>query len=169
MGKLVYLTVTRPDISYSVSQVSKFMHAPRTPHLEVIMKILRYLKGTPGKEILMKNNNSTEVCGYSDADWAGSFDGKSITDFCTFVGRNLVTWRSKKQNIMARSSAKVGYRAMTSTASELTWIKQLLVDMNITSATPIKIFYDNQVARYIVSNLVFHERTKYIEVDCHFV
>jgi hypothetical protein len=96
MGKLVYLTVTRPDISYSVSQVSKFMHAPRTPHLEVIIKILRYLKGTPGKEILMKNNNSTEVCGYSDADWTGSFDGKSITDFCTFVGRNLVTWRSKK-------------------------------------------------------------------------
>jgi hypothetical protein len=91
VDKLIYLTVTRPDISYSVSQVSKFMHAPRTPHLEAVTKILWYLKGTPGKEILMKNNNSNEVCGYSDADWAGSFDRKSTIDFYTFVGENLVT------------------------------------------------------------------------------
>jgi hypothetical protein len=70
---------------------------------------------------------------------------------------------------MARSSAEAEYRAMTSTANELIWIKQLLVDMNITSATLMKIFYDNQAARHIASNLVFHERTKYIELDCHFV
>jgi hypothetical protein len=70
---------------------------------------------------------------------------------------------------MARSSAEAEYRAMASTANELIWIKQLLVDMNITSATLMKIFYDNQAARHIASNLVFHERTKYIELDCHFV
>jgi hypothetical protein len=68
VGKLIYLTVTRPDISYSVSQVSKFMHALRTSHLKSINRILRYLKGIPGKGILMKNNNSNDVCGYSDAD-----------------------------------------------------------------------------------------------------
>jgi hypothetical protein len=70
---------------------------------------------------------------------------------------------------MARSSAEAEYRAMTSTSRELTWIKQLLVDMNITSTTPMKMFCDNQVVRHIASNPVFHERTKYIEVDCHFV
>ena len=102
------------------------MHAPRTPHLESIDRILKYLKRTFGKEICMKNNDSKNVCGYSDADWAGSFDRKSTTGFCTFVGGNLVTWKSKKQSVVARSSAEAEYRAMASTASELTWIKQLL-------------------------------------------
>jgi hypothetical protein len=79
----------------------------------------------------MKKNVTNNVVGYSDADWAGSCDRKSTTGFCTFVGKNLVTWKSKKQNIVARSSAEVEYRAMTSTASELTWIKHLLHDMKI--------------------------------------
>jgi hypothetical protein len=70
VGKLIYLTVTRPDIAYSVSQISQFMHTPRTSHLEAVNRILRYLKGTPGKGILMKNNNSNTLCGYSDVDWA---------------------------------------------------------------------------------------------------
>jgi hypothetical protein len=90
-GKLIYLTVTRPDISYVVGQVSKFMQAPRKPHLDVIDRILRYLKGTPGKGIWMKNNKSNEVCGYADADWAGSFDRRSTTGYCTFIGDNIVT------------------------------------------------------------------------------
>ena len=161
--------MTRPDISYSVSQVSQFMHSPKTSHLEAINKILRYLKRTPGKGILMKNNNSNDICGYSDADYAGSFDRKSTTGFCTFVGGNLVTWKSKKQNVVARSSAEAEYRAMASTASELTWIKQLLADLNIKTEEPMKMFCDNQAARHIASNPVFHERTKHIKVDCHFI
>jgi ATP-dependent RNA circularization protein (DNA/RNA ligase family) len=68
MSKLIYLIVTRPNISYSISQVSKFMHALRTSHLEAINEILRYLKETSDKGILMKKNNSNDVCGYSDAD-----------------------------------------------------------------------------------------------------
>jgi Reverse transcriptase (RNA-dependent DNA polymerase) len=131
VGKLIYLTVTRPDISFAVSLVSQFMHAPKTPHLDAINRILRYLKGTPGKGIWMKNNGTNDLYGYSDADWTGSFDRKSTTGFCTFVGGNLVTWKSKKQNVVAQSSAEVEYQAMASTASELTWIKQLLVDLGV--------------------------------------
>jgi Reverse transcriptase (RNA-dependent DNA polymerase) len=123
VGKLIYLTVTRPDISFAVSQVSQFMHAPKTIHMEAVNKILRYLKKTPRKEILMKNNNTNEICGYSDADWAGSFDRKSTTGYCTFVGGNIVAWKSKKQNVVARSSSKAEYRAMASTANEFLWIK----------------------------------------------
>jgi hypothetical protein len=89
--KLIYLTVTRPDLAFVVSQISQFMHAPRTPHLEAINRILRYLKGSPGKGILMKRNNTNDICGYSDTDWVGSFDRKSTTGFYTFVGGNLVT------------------------------------------------------------------------------
>jgi Reverse transcriptase (RNA-dependent DNA polymerase) len=169
IGKLNYLTVTRSDISFSVSQISKFMHTPRTSHLNAIDRILRYLKGTPGKGVWMKNNNSNDICGYSDADWAGSFDRKSTTGFYTFVGGNLATWKSKKQNVVARSSAEAEYRAMASTASELIWIKQLLADMGIETQNPMKMFCDNQAARHIASNPVFHERTKHIEIDCHFV
>jgi Reverse transcriptase (RNA-dependent DNA polymerase) len=169
IGKLIYLTVIRPDMSFAVSQISKFMHLPRSPHLDAVNRILRYLKGTPGKGIWIKRNNTNAICGYSDADWAGSFDRKSITGFCTFVGGNLVTWKSKKQNVVARSSAEAEYRAMASTASELTWIKQVLIDLNIKVEEPMKMFCDNQSARYIASNLVFHERTKHIEVDYHFI
>eukprot|EP00257_Ricinus_communis_P018990 XP_015577840.1 uncharacterized protein LOC107261645 [Ricinus communis] len=126
VGKLIYLTVTRPDITYAMSMVSQFMHASRTSHSEAIDKILRYLKGTPGQGIWMKKNNTNTIVGFFDADWAGSYDKKSTTGFCTFVGGNLVTWKSKKQNVMARSSAEAEYRAMASTASELIWIKQYL-------------------------------------------
>ncbi|XP_048229552.1 uncharacterized mitochondrial protein AtMg00810-like [Ricinus communis] len=96
VGKLIYLTVTRPDITYAVSMVSQFMHAPRTSHLDAVDRILRYLKGTPGQGIWMKNNNMTDIVGFSDADWAGSYDRKSTSDFCIFVGGNPVTWKSKK-------------------------------------------------------------------------
>jgi hypothetical protein len=169
VGKLIYLTVTRPDMSFAIGQISKFIHSPRTPHLDVIDRILRYLKRNLDKRIWMKNNNTNAICGYSDTDWAWSFHKKSTIGFCAFVGRNLVTWKSKKQNIVARSSAEAEYRAMTSTASELTWIKQVLANLNIKTKEPMKMFCDNQSARHIVTNPVFYERTKHIEVDCHFI
>jgi hypothetical protein len=167
--KLIYLTVTRPDLAFVVSQISQFMHAPRTPHIEAINRILRYLKGSPGKGILMKRNNTNDICGYSDTDWVGSFDRKSTTGFYTFVGGNLVTWKSKKQNVVARSSAEAEYCVMASTASELTWIKHVLTDLNFEIKEPVKMFCDNQSARHIAANHVFHERTKHIEVDCHYI
>ncbi|KAJ4750231.1 Copia protein [Rhynchospora pubera] len=117
----------------------------------------------------MKKNNTNEIVGYSDADWAGSFDRKSTTGYCTFVGGNLVTWKSKKQNVVARSSAEAEYRAMASTASEMIWIKHLITDMGVTCNKTMQMHCDNQAARHIASNPVFHERTKHIEVDCHFV
>jgi len=91
VGKLIYFTVTRSNLAFSVSQVSQFMHSLRSCHLEAIDKILKYLKRTPGKGILMKNNNSNEICGYTDAYWAENFDRKSTASYCTFVDGNIVT------------------------------------------------------------------------------
>jgi hypothetical protein len=109
--------------------------------------------------------------GYTDADWAGNpHDRKSTTGFCIFVGGNLVVWKSKKQSVVARSSTDAEYRAMATTTSEITWIKCLLHDLGYDQIEkPTKLFCDSQAAIHIASNSVFHERTKHIEVDCHFV
>ncbi|XP_048228678.1 uncharacterized protein LOC125369751 [Ricinus communis] len=89
--------------------------------------------------------------------WAESCDKKSNIGFCTFLGGNLVTWKSRKQSVVARSSAKAEYRAMTSMAGELIWIKQVLQDMKIECNGSMKIYCDHQAARHITSNPVFHE------------
>ncbi|XP_004306286.1 PREDICTED: uncharacterized mitochondrial protein AtMg00810-like [Fragaria vesca subsp. vesca] len=170
VGKLIYLTITRPDITYAVSIVSQFMQAPTQAHLHIVKRILRYLKGSAGRGILLKNNGNTNIMGYTDADWAGnSLDRKSTTGFCTFVGGNLVTWKSKKQTVVARSSAEAEYRAMAATACELIWLKGLLSDLGSPCSQPISLYCDNQAAMHIASNPVFHERTKHIEVDCHYI
>ncbi|XP_070679109.1 uncharacterized mitochondrial protein AtMg00810-like [Malus domestica] len=170
VGKLIYLTITRPDISYSVSLASQFMHSPTLVHWEIVKRILRYLKSSVGKGILMKNNGSNHIKAYTDANWAGNaIVRKSTAGFCTFVGGNLVTWKSKKQTVVARCNAEAEYRAMAATTCEFIWLKGLLSDLGFTSNTPMSLFCDNQAAMHIASNSVFHERTKYIEVDSHYI
>lgn len=113
VGRLIYLAHTRPDIAYSVSVISQFMHDPRESHLQAAYRILHYLKGNPGKGILFKKTNTLTLEAYTDADYASSLvDRRSTTRYCTFLGGNLVTWRSKKQNVVARSSAKSEFRAI---------------------------------------------------------
>ncbi|CAL2230655.1 unnamed protein product [Prunus armeniaca] len=113
VGRLIYLTITRPHISHAVSLVSQFMHSPQSTHLQAVKRILHYLKGSIGCGILMRKNGNNQIIGYSNVDWAGcQIDRKSNTGYCTFVGGNLVTWKSKKQSVVARSSAEAEYRAM---------------------------------------------------------
>ncbi|KAM1687291.1 hypothetical protein ACFX2K_035286 [Malus domestica] len=170
VGKLIYLTITRPDISYSVNLANQFMHSHTLVHWEIVKRILRYLKSSVGRGIIMKNNGLNHILAYIDADWAGNaLDRKSSTSFCTFVRGNLVTWKSKKQTVIARSSAEAEYRAMAAIACELIWLKGLLSELGFTSMTHMSLYYDNQAAMHITSNLVFHERTKHIEVDCHYI
>ena len=86
-----------------------------------------------------------------------------------FVRGNLVSWKSKKQSVVSRSSVEFEYKAMTQSACEIMWIHQLLAEVGIKTSVPTKLWCDNQVALYIASNHVFHEQTKHIEIDCHFV
>ena len=89
------------------------MHDPRQPHLDAVYMILRYLKAAPEKGVMFTKNNHLGVESYTDADWAGCLgDRRSTSGYCTFVGGNLVTWRSKKQPMVALSSAEAEYRAM---------------------------------------------------------
>ncbi|KAM1191320.1 hypothetical protein ACFX2I_011821 [Malus domestica] len=108
--KLIYRIITRPDISYAVSIMSQFMHTLTLMHMQIVKRILRYLKRSIGRGLLVKKNDNTAIMGYIGANWAvNSLDRKLTTGFCTFVGGNLVTWRSKKQSVVARSSAEAEY------------------------------------------------------------
>ena len=113
VGRLIYISHTRPDIAFAVSVVSQFMHDPRSSHMNAVYRILRYLKSSPGKGLFYTKQGSIQVECYTDADWAGSLDDRrSTSGYCTFVGGNLIAWRSKKQSVVARSTAEAEFRAM---------------------------------------------------------
>lgn len=115
-------------------------------------------------------HDHTKIECFSDADWARSKDNRRSTSrYCVFVGGSLASWKSKKQNVVSRSSAESKYRAKTQSVSEILWIHQLLTEICFKVLVPAKLWCDNQVALYITSNLVFLERTKHIEVDYYFV
>lgn len=170
VGKLIYLSHTRPDIAYAVSVVSRFMHAPSEEHMKAVYRILKYLKATPGKGLFFGKNQDHKVVGYTDADWAGDrMDGKSTSGYFTFVGGNLVTWRSKKQKVVSRSSAEAEFRGMVHGVCELLWIKRILRDLGIALTAPMQLRCDNESAVKIANNHVQHDRTKHVEIDRHFI
>ncbi|CAA7026211.1 unnamed protein product [Microthlaspi erraticum] len=130
VGKLIYLTLTGPDICFDVNQISHHIQVPKKYHWEMVDRILRYLKGTSGQGIWMRCNGSSDIVHYCDADWASDReDRRSTTDYCTFIGGNLVTWKSKKQKVAACSSAEAEYRAMRTLTNELMLLKMLLLDL----------------------------------------
>lgn len=170
VGKLLYLSHTRPDITYAVGILSRYMHAPRVRHRDAVFRVLRYLKKGPGRGLLFSRNDHLKIEVFTDADWAGNRDDrKSITGYCTFVGGNLVTWRSKKQNVVARSSAEAEFRAMSQGLCEGLWLRTLLGDLSLQEESPISLYCDNKAAISIAHNPVQHDRTKHVEVDRHFI
>ncbi|XP_073294587.1 uncharacterized protein [Primulina huaijiensis] len=170
VGRLIYLTVTRPDISYDVQVLSQFMHAPKKSHMDAAFRVLRYLKSAPGLGILLSASCSFSLQAYCDSDWAACpMTRRSVTGYCIKLGSSLISWKSKKQSTMSRSSAEAEYRAMASTTCEVTWILGLLNDMGVTLLSPPTLFRDNQAALHIAANPLYHERTKHIEIDCHLI
>ena len=169
VGALQYLTFTRPDIAYSVNQVCQFMHSPLESHYVAVKRILRYLKGTLGWGICFRPG-SLALKAYTDADWAGDPNNRrSTTGFVVFLGSNPVSWSSKKQHIVSRSSTKAEYRAMATTTAKIVWLQQLLNDLHIhTSSSPV-LHCDNISAMALATNPILHSKAKHIEVDCHFV
>ncbi|XP_024313242.1 uncharacterized protein LOC106865836 isoform X1 [Brachypodium distachyon] len=155
VGRLIYLSHT---IAFAVSVVSQFMHDPRSTHMEVVNRILRYLKGCLGKGLLYTRQGNVQVECYTDADWAGSLDDRrSTSGYCTFVGGNLVSWRSKKQSVVARSTAEAEFRAMAHGVCELLWLQILLTELRLYRHTPLMLYCDNKAAIDIANNPVQHD------------
>ena len=103
-----------------MSVVSQFLHSPCDSHNDVVIRILHYIKGTPGQEVLYENRGQNQIVGYCNADWASSpVDKRSTSEYYVFIGGNLVSWKSKKQDVVARSSADAEYRAMALVTCEL--------------------------------------------------
>ncbi|WVZ16874.1 hypothetical protein V8G54_009856 [Vigna mungo] len=170
IGKLIYLTTTRPDITFAVNHLSQFMSAPTTAHQQATTRILRYLKGTPGTCIHFPCNSTIQLKAFCDSDWATCPNTRrSVTGFTIYLGNSLISWRSKKQSTVSRSSSEAEYRSLASTVCEMQWLTYLLHDLHVTYTTPALIYCDNQSAIQIASNQVFHERTKHIDIDCHIV
>ncbi|CAM8949458.1 unnamed protein product [Rhodiola kirilowii] len=170
VGKLIYLTITRPDLAYTVHILSQFMHKPTADHLQAVHRVLRYIKGAPAQGLLFPAMSDLTINAYCDADWASCpITRKSITGYCITLGPCAVSWKTKKQPVISRSSAESEYRSMAATCCELTWLVRLLTDMKVPVTASIPMHCDNKAAIHIAHNPVFHERTKHVELDCHLV
>jgi transposase InsO family protein len=170
IGRLLYLNTTRPDITFITQQLSQFLTKPSQIHYNAGMRVLKYLKGCPGSGIFFPRDSELHIQGFSDADWAGCKDTRrSISGQCFFIGKSLVSWRTKKQLTVSRSSSEAEYRALASASCEMQWLLYLMKDLQIQCTKKPVIYCDNLSAIHIAANPVFHERTKHLEIDCHIV
>ena len=143
IGKLLYLTITRHDLSYAINRLSQFLAKPRIPHYKAVQRVLQYIKGTLGQGLFYPANTDMDLKAYaeavfpssmdvqlkffSDADWGTCSDTRrSISGLCVFLGDSLISWKSKKQATMSCSSAEAEYRSMANACCEITWLLSLL-------------------------------------------
>jgi len=169
-GALQYLTFTRPDISFAVQQVCLYMHDPREPHLNALKRILRYLRGTIDHGLHLYASPSHALTAYSDADWGGCpVTRRSTSGYCIFLGDNLVSWSSKRQHTVSRSSAEAEYRGVANTVAETSWLRNLLHELHCPLRSATIVYCDNISAMYMTANPVQHQQTKHVELDIHFV
>ncbi|GAA0152828.1 transmembrane signal receptor [Lithospermum erythrorhizon] len=127
--------------------LSQFLHEQRQDHWSAALRVVKYLK-----------------------DWASCpLTRRSVSGWIVFLGDSPISWKTKKHVIVSRSSAEAEYRSMDAVTCELKWLKGLLQGLGVSHTRPIGLYCDSQSALYLAQNSVFHERTKHIEIDCHFL
>ncbi|XP_058774832.1 uncharacterized mitochondrial protein AtMg00810-like [Vicia villosa] len=143
IGILLYLTTSRPDITFVVGVCARYQAEPKMIHLNQVKIILKYISSTYNYGILYSHNSNTKLLGYCDNDWAGCDDyRKSTSGGCFFLGDNLISWFSKKQNCASLSTVEVEYIEACSSYSQFMWMKQILSEYNVTQNV-ITLFCDN--------------------------
>eukprot|EP00253_Pinus_taeda_P016301 PITA_16301 len=170
VGSLMYLTATRPDIMHAVSLISRFMERPKETHWQAAKRILRYVNGTKGFGILYSSFETFRLTGYTESDWAGSVDDrKSTSGYVFHMGSRAISWASKKQPVVALSTAEVEYVATTTAACQAVWLRRVLRDLCHEQENGTTIYCDNSSAITLSKNSVFHKRTKHIDTKFHFI
>ncbi|KAK1421243.1 hypothetical protein QVD17_23430 [Tagetes erecta] len=169
-GALQYLTFTRPDIAYAVQQICMHMHSPCIAHWNALKRIIRYLQGTAEYGLHLRSSSTLSIRAYTDADWAGCPDTRrSTSGYCVYLGDNLISWSSKRQSTISRSSAEAEYRGVANVVAEICWLRNLLLELHCPLTKASLVYCDNVSAIYLSGNPVQHQRTKHIELDIHFV
>lgn len=170
VGRPIYLTITQPNLAYAVHVLSQSMDKPRVPHLEAAHHVLHYVKQTPSEGIFLPTTTSIQLNAFCDAGWARCHDTRRfVTGHCLFLGNSLISWKNKKQTTVSWASAKAEYWSMAATCCEITRLKYILQDLGIKHSHPANLYCENQASLHFASNLVFHEQTKHIEIDCHLI
>ncbi|XP_057763480.1 uncharacterized mitochondrial protein AtMg00810-like [Arachis stenosperma] len=161
IGSLLYLTNTRPDISFAVNKLSQYLDCATDIHFKAGLHILKYIKGAPARGILFSTASDLYLTGYSDSDWGTCPDTRrSVSGFCFFLGSSIVSWKSRKQLTVACSFAEAEYRALALATCEGRWLTYILRDLQVPLHRPITLFCDNQSAIHIASNPVADILTK---------
>lgn len=170
VGRLQYLSLTWPNIAYAVSQVCQFMHKPSIGHWLVVKCILRYLKGAINFGLHFHPGSISSLHGFSDANWVGyPDDRRSVSGFLIYLGRNPISWSSKKQRTIARSSTECEYKSLANATSEIIWLQRLLCELGISIRHVPTLQCDNMFAIYLTANSMFHACTKHLEINYHFI
>ncbi|XP_047265972.1 uncharacterized mitochondrial protein AtMg00810-like [Capsicum annuum] len=138
--------------------------------MEASLRIVKYIKKQPGQRILLSNNSKNEVTAFCDVDWETCLNTRrSDIGFMIKFGKSLVSWKSKKKTMVSRNSVEEEYRSLATTIAELTWLLGILKEIGVEVMQLVKVFNDSKSALQIATNPVCHERTKHIEIDCHFI
>jgi hypothetical protein len=169
VGKLLFLTKTRPDITHALSVVSRFMHNPQEAHLQAAKHVLRYMRRYPDFGLFFKQGEDNRLHGYTDADYGQDVDDRIyVGAYIFFLGTSPISWNSKKQNSTSRSSCESEHRALAQCSCEAIWIRRLLEELKILDYKPTSLFCDNQSSIKLSYNPVFHEKSNHFEIDYHF-
>ncbi|XP_059064400.1 secreted RxLR effector protein 161-like [Cryptomeria japonica] len=170
IGSLIYLTISRPDISYAVGVASRFMEEPYVQHWKMEKRILRYIKGTINFGLYYSHTKNAHIYGYCDSDFArDSIDRKSTSGYVFKLGIGAITWNSKKKSTIALSSTEAKYRSASEAAKEAIWLNQLLREIKMESSHSTTLLCDNKSCIALAKNPVYHQRSKHIEIQAHFI
>ncbi|KAE8706666.1 hypothetical protein F3Y22_tig00110388pilonHSYRG00007 [Hibiscus syriacus] len=170
VGSLRYFTCTRPDISYCVGVVSRFMEEPVYTHLKAVKRNLWYIRGTESLGLFYTKAEDFMLVGYSDNDWCGDVDDrKSKSGYVFFLRDTAFTWLSKKQLVVTLSTCEVEYVVAGSCVCHVIWLRRLLKELNFAQEKATQIYLDNRSAILLAKNPFHHERSKHIDLKFHFI
>ncbi|CAA7029149.1 unnamed protein product [Microthlaspi erraticum] len=141
VGKMMYLTITRPDITYAVTKLCQFASAPKQSHLKAAYKVLHYLKSTIGLGLFYSADSNLVLTGFTDVDWMSCADSRcSTSGYCMFLGNSLISWNLKKQQVVSNSSAESEYHAMEFASREVVWLRGLVEELQAPQSHPVALF-----------------------------